>query len=131
MLAADQLSKWAIRRAAADLPLTIVGRVRLEYNRNTGISFSRLSQGGALVLALVAAVAAAVGIALLLAPQRYRPALGLVFGGAVGNLVDRIRWGSVVDFIAVYGWPSFNVADIAIVAGTALLVLEVLRDARA
>ena len=55
-------------------------------------------------------------------------ALSLVIGGAVGNLVDRIRYGSVVDFIHVYWrshqWPDFNVADSAISVGVTLLVLE-------
>ena len=71
-------------------------------------------------------------VALFLAPPRYRPALGVILGGALGNLVDRFRFGgAVVDFIGVYRWPSFNLADAAIVAGTILLVLQVLRGSRA
>ena len=72
---------------------------------------------------LVAAVAAGVAVALVFSPPRYRPALGVILGGAVGNLIDRLRFdGAVVDFIGFYGWPSFNVADAAIVVGTIFLV---------
>jgi signal peptidase II len=57
-------------------------------------------------------------------------ALGLVIGGAVGNVVDRIRWGAVADFLdfhlAGWHWPAFNVADSAIVVGVGLLLLEAL-----
>jgi lipoprotein signal peptidase len=56
----------------------------------------------------------------------------VILGGAVGNLVDRLRFGgAVVDFIGVYGWPSFNPADAAIAAGTVILVLQVVRGSRA
>ena len=73
-------------------------------------------------MVLVAAVAVGVAVALVFAPPRYRPALGIILGGAVGNLIDRLRFGgSVVDFIGFYGWPSFNVADAAIVVGTIFL----------
>ena len=65
-------------------------------------------------------------VALVLSPPRYRPTLGVILGGAVGNLIDRLRFdGAVVDFIGFYGWPSFNVADAAIVVGTVLLALQV------
>ena len=96
------------------------GGLRIELNYNSGISFSRLAgAGGDRRGRWSRAVAAGVTAALFLAPPRYRPALGVILGGAVGNLVDRLRFGgAVVDFIGVYVWPSFNVADAAIVAGT-------------
>jgi signal peptidase II len=63
-----------------------------------------------------------------------RLALGLVLGGAVGNAIDRLRFGAVVDFLDFhalgYHWPAFNVADSAIVIGAGLLVLESLRGGR-
>ena len=131
MLAADQASKWLIRHEATKLPWTLVGRLRLELNYNTGISFSRFSHSADLVLWLVAAVSAGVAAAVFLAPPRYRAALGLILGGALGNVVDRLHFGAVVDFVGFYGWPTFNLGDVAIVAGTVLLVLQVLRVPRA
>jgi signal peptidase II len=132
VLVADQASKWLVRRDADRLPYHVVSGLRVDLNYNRGISFSQLSQAGAVVTALVAVVAAAVMMALVFAAPRYRPALGLILGGALGNLVDRLRFGgAVLDFIGVYGWPSFNVADMAIVAGTLILAVQVLRGARA
>ena len=121
-----------MRHQAALLPYRVVGGLRIDLNYNSGISFSRFAGAGGVLVVLVAAVVAGVTAALVLAPPRYRPALGVILGGAVGNLIDRLRFGgAVVDFIGVYGWPSFNVADAAIVAGTIILVLQVLRGARA
>ena len=132
VLAADQVSKWLVRHEADRLPYRVVGGLRVGLTYNRGISFSQLAQAGVIVTALVVAVAAGVIAALVFATPRYRPALGLILGGALGNLVDRLRFGgAVVDFIGVYGWPSFNVADMAIVAGTLVLVMQVLRGARA
>lgn len=129
---ADQASKGLVRHEAARLPLRVVGGLRIDLNYNSGISFSRFADAGVIVVVLVAAVVAGVTAALCLAPPRYRPALGVILGGAVGNLVDRLRFGgAVVDFIGLYGWPSFNLADAAIVAGTVVLVLQVLRASRA
>jgi lipoprotein signal peptidase len=129
---ADQAGKWLVRHEVADLPYRVFGGLRIDLTYNSGISFSRFAGAGTLLVVLVAAVVAGVTTALFLAPPKYRPALGVILGGAVGNLVDRLRFGgAVVDFIGVYGWPSFNLADAAIVAGTVILVLQVLRGARA
>ena len=78
---------------------------------------------GVLVVVLLAA--------LLIAPARYRLGLGVLLGGAVGNLIDRLRFGAVVDFVDVPWWPTFNVADVAIVVGVVLVVWAVLRAERA
>jgi signal peptidase II len=128
----DQASKWLVRHEAAHLPYQVVGGLRVVLNYNSGISFSRFAGSGGLVVAMVAAVAVGVTVALFLAPPRYRVALGVILGGALGNLIDRPRFGgAVVDFIAVYGWPSFNVADAAIVVGTVILVVQMLRASSA
>jgi signal peptidase II len=132
VIVADQVTKWIVRANAARLPWRVVGDVRVELNYNSGISFGRLAGTGTLVTVLVGAVAAGVTAALFLAPPRYRVALGIILGGALGNLVDRFRFGgAVVDYLAVYVWPPFNVADAAIFIGTVLLVIQVLRAQRA
>lgn len=131
VLAADQLTKWLVRSQADDLPRQLVAGLRLDLTYNSGISFSRFAGAGDVVIVLVAAVAAGVAVALVLCPPRYRATLGVILGGAVGNLIDRLRFdGAVVDFIGFYSWPSFNVADMAIVVGTVLLGLQVVLGAR-
>jgi signal peptidase II len=131
VVAADQATKWLVRSEASHLPLRLIAGLRIDLTYNSGISFSRLAGAGAVVVVLVAAVAAGVATALVLCPVRFRPALGIILGGAVGNLIDRLRFhGSVVDFIGFYHWPSFNVADAAIVVGTVLLALQVILGQR-
>jgi signal peptidase II len=131
VLVVDQIVKWVVRANADRLPYRILSWVRVELAYNSGISFSRFAGAGWLVIALVAAVAAGVTVALFLAAPRYRIALGVILGGAVGNLVDRFRFsGAVADYLAVWKWPPFNVADAAILIGTVLLVIQVLRATR-
>jgi signal peptidase II len=126
VVAADQLTKWLVRAEADRLPFKWILGLRIDLTYNSGISFSRFAGAGDIVVVLVAAVAVGVAIALVFAPPRYRPALGVILGGAVGNLIDRLRLdGSVIDFIGFYSWPSFNVADAAIVVGTILLGIQV------
>jgi signal peptidase II len=132
VLVADQATKALVRHEVAHLPFRVVGGLRFGLTYNSGISFSRFAGAGTVLVVLVAAVVAGVAAALFFAPPRYRPALGVVLGGAVGNLVDRLRFdGAVVDFIGVYSWPSFNLADAAIVVGTIIIILQVLRGSRA
>jgi signal peptidase II len=77
-------------------------------------------------------VAALAFVGFLLARDPAKPglwaAVGLVAGGALGNLVDRVRTGAVTDFIEIGSWPPFNVADIAITVGVALFALILLRE---
>lgn len=131
VLAADQLAKWVVLQEWAGLPYRAAG-LHLDLAYNTGISFSQLHDSGSLVVVLVSAVAAGVAIAMVFAPPRYRPALGVVLGGALGNLIDRARLdGAVLDFIGIWRYPPFNVADMAIVVGTLWLVVLMLRGVRA
>ena len=99
--------------------------VNLVHVRNTGVAFGVLSGGGALVLVFtVVALIALVGF-LLLRPERpwlWLPT-GMLVGGALGNLIDRIANGSVIDFIKLPHWPAFNVADMSITFGVIALVL--------
>ena len=131
MVAADQASKWLVRRGEVDLPFEIGWGFRLQLVSNRGVSFGKLTDSGDLVLILVAALAVALALGLLPGPPRYRLGLGVLLGGALGNLIDRIRFGAVVDFVDVPWWPTFNVADAAIVAGVALILLQVFRAERA
>jgi signal peptidase II len=131
VLVADQASKWLVRSRAEDLPWRLIAGLHIDLTYNSGISFSRFAGAGGIVVVLVAAVAVGVAVALVLSPPRYRPALGVILGGAVGNLIDRLRFdGAVVDFLGFYGWPSFNVADAAIVVGTIFLGLQVVLGRR-
>ncbi len=128
---ADQASKWLVRREAADLPVDFGWGFGLRLVANTGVSFGRLTGNGDAVLIAVAVLVAVLAVGLAVAPPRYRLALGILLGGAAGNLIDRVRHGAVLDFVDVPWWPTFNVADVAIVVGVALVVWGVLRVERA
>jgi signal peptidase II len=144
VVALDQLTKHAVQRAIGfhESRSVIDGFLSLTHGRNPGIAFGVLSGGGLpfqavalTVLGLMAVVALSAYALRVSTTERLRlTALSLVIGGAAGNLIDRVRYGSVVDFIHVYWgphqWPDFNVADSAISVGVALLVLESLVSPR-
>lgn len=134
---ADQWTKaWIVAEFGLyEARAVFVNFFHIVHVRNTGVAFGLLSNlnprwvNPLLVVATLLAVAAVLAYLYVL-PQR-GPApfgLGLILGGAVGNLIDRARLGYVVDFLDVhwYGhhWPAFNVADIGITAGIALLILD-------
>ena len=127
----DQLTKsWAVRRLSHG-DIHVVWKLDLELTYNSGASFG-LGRGWAPVIggAAVAAV-----VLLLSAVRRVRSdaltvALGLVIGGALGNLTDRVvgnHHGAVVDFIALHFWPTFNVADSCVVVGAVTAAIIVSR----
>jgi signal peptidase II len=93
--------------------------------RNTGIAFGLLADGQTLVITVTAAALALILGYFALNPSRpgLWVAVGILIGGAIGNLADRLRNDEVIDFIDPPMWPAFNVADIAIVAGIVLIVL--------
>lgn len=128
---ADQASKWLVRREAADLPLDLGWGFGLRLVSNPGVSFGRFTDSSDVVLVAVAVLVAVLALAILFGPERYRLGLGVLLGGAAGNLIDRVRFGAVVDFVDVPWWPTFNVADAAIVAGVVLVLWAVLRAGRA
>lgn len=144
VVALDQLTKWLIVRTLDlhDYRPLIDGLLSLSNVRNRGAAFGLLSDADLPYQAIVFSVLslAALGAIALYAfrlPATARLpllALALVLGGAVGNLVDRLRLGYVVDFIHVYWkhyqWPDFNMADSAISIGVALLILDMLRSPR-
>ena len=134
VFAADQAAKAA---AEANLVLgekvAVLGPLELTLSHNQGIAFG-LAGGGGAALILLAALALGV-IGYLFAGNAAKPgmwiAVGLLAGGALGNLADRVRADAVTDYIDVASWPPFNLADVAIVCGVALLLLLYLRDAEA
>ncbi len=127
--ALDQLTK-ALARATLEpgTAVAVVPGLELSLVRNTGIAFGALSEaGGAIVVALTVA---ALGLLLWLFASRPTRRLlwlpvGMVLGGAVGNLIDRARLGGVTDFIDPAWWPAFNLADTAIVVGVFGVVLAI------
>ena len=138
----DQIVKLiALDRLAPGIPVDVVpGLIALTLVRNPGLAFGLLAgipAGWRWVVGLLSLLALVVllRVALRVLPRggwREQTAIGLIFGGAVGNLIDRTRYGSVVDFVDVYfrgwHWPAFNVADSAITVGVALLALGLVTD---
>jgi signal peptidase II len=132
VLAADQAAKAAIEaHLVPGEDVEVAGPLELTLSHNTGVAFG-LAGGAGIKLILLTAVALGV-IAYLFARNPLRPwmwvAVGLLAGGALGNLLDRLRHDAVTDFIAVGSWPPFNLADVAITLGVLLLVFIYLRDA--
>jgi len=127
----DQVTKALVR---GNLQLgdehDVVGSVvKLVRTRNTGVAFGAFSGGGIIVVALV--VAALTALVYYFATHADRPLVwlptGLLLGGALGNIIDRVADGSVTDFIKLPSWPQFNVADIAITVGVFVLLWVVER----
>ena len=142
LLAADQASKWWVLEAlrlpeVRNVPLLELGPLGLDLSMvwNRGVTFGLLSGDGAwnhLLLALLAAGIAAVLVRWMARAETrtVAVALGAVVGGAVGNVIDRLRFGAVVDFVDAHAWGwhwyVFNVADAGIVCGVAVLVADAL-----
>ena len=132
VVALDQISKlWVRSNFELFQTVPITDCLSLTYVRNTGSAFG-LFANQAFLLILVAIV----GLVAILLLYRYLSkssilsisALGLIFGGAIGNLIDRLRFGYVTDFVDVrlwhdFHWPAFNVADSAITVGSIVLVI--------
>lgn len=137
IIALDQATKaWVVATLGPETMtkfLPVVGdTVRIAYSHNTGVAFS-LFQGRPQLLTLLALTIIA-GAVYFYATQlpNHKPMiqliLGLILGGAFGNLIDRVRLGYVVDFISVGWFPIFNVADSAISIGATLLMLQFVRE---
>jgi len=135
VLAADQASKWGVQ--ALLLPgervvLTSFFNLVLVFNTGAAFSFLASASGWQTPFFATIAVAAAliVSVLLLRAPAKRLLCTGyaLILGGALGNLIDRLIRGKVVDFVDLHAfgwhWPAFNVADSAILVGAGLLILE-------
>ena len=142
VLVADQASKWAVLHllelpAVRNIPLLRLGQGGVDFSMvwNQGVTFGLLWAEGLWASLALAAAAAAIAVFLLRWMARAETgwvaaALGCVIGGAIGNVIDRLRFGAVVDFIdchwAGWHWYVFNVADAAIVGGVGVLIADAL-----
>ena len=131
----DQITKYVVRSTFAlheSVEVTPFFNLVFVFNRGAAFSFLSQADGWQRELFIVIALAASVWIAWLLRKHAQQVlfcfALSLVLGGALGNVIDRVVYGAVIDFLDFhaygYHWPVFNVADIAISCGAALLVWE-------
>ena len=133
----DQLSKAGVREYFAGHPAGEHENVTPFFNivliHNRGMSFGLFNSSGGLNALLFSLVAAAIVTVLIYWLSRVDSsllavAIGLIIGGAVGNVIDRVRLGAVVDFldfhVGLWHWPAFNVADSAICIGVAVMLLD-------
>ena len=129
-LAADQLTKAVVSdNLALDEGIQVVGPFSIHHVQNSGIAFGLFSSATAIVIVLTAV--ALVWMLVFFARSGARhpllpAALGLVIGGSVSNLIDRIRLGHVTDFLDFKYWPAFNLADSFIVIGVVMLFVVLL-----
>lgn len=132
----DQLTKtWAVHTLATR-DIDLVWTLRLHLARNRGAAFSlAFGSGGVIAILAIAVVVVLIAIGRNLGTTIGVVSLGLVLGGALGNLVDRafregsgFLGGAVIDFIDLQWWPVFNVADMAVSIGGVLLVLTASKD---
>jgi signal peptidase II len=118
----------------------IDGKFVLRYSENPGVAFGMLQSltGGRIILTVVALIAFALVISYLRKTEpgqvRLHVALGLVGGGAIGNLIDRVLYGAVTDFLVfdlgfwpLNPWPAFNIADAGLVVGVGLMAIDMVR----
>jgi signal peptidase II len=132
VFAADQAAKAAIEaNLVPGEDVDVLGPLQLTLSHNTGVAFGLAGGAGVKLVLVTAAALGVIGYLFSRAPTRPGMwiAVGLLAGGALGNLSDRIRADAVTDFVAAGSWPPFNLADVAITLGVPLLVLLYLRDA--
>ncbi len=135
----DQLTKWLANTSLAPHePVAVLPGFNLTLMFNTGAAFSLLGDAGGWQRWLFTGLAVVASVVLVLWLRRLQAgqallavALALILGGAVGNLIDRVVFGHVIDFLDVYWrhhhWPAFNVADSAITVGAVLFLLDSFR----
>ena len=135
VLVLDQVTKWLILAVVMQPPrvVEVTGFLNLVLVYNKGVSFGLFGGRGAWTIWVFSALAVAIVAGLMTWLFRrgglwHTIAVGLICGGALGNVVDRLRFGSVVDFVDFYAgswhWPAFNVADSAITIGVAVLLVH-------
>ncbi len=142
LIALDQVTKqWVISVFDLYESIEVMPYLNLTYVRNTGAAFSFLSDQGGWQRWLFTGLALLVSVVLLVWLRRnpvglwrQNLAFSLILAGAIGNVIDRIMYGYVIDFLDVYvndwHWPAFNVADMAITIGAVLMLLEAFFEQR-
>jgi signal peptidase II len=132
VFAADQAAKAAVEaRLVPGEQIEVLGPLELTLTRNEGVAFGLAGGAGNGLVVVTLLALAAIGV--VFTRNVDKPGVwigvGLLAGGALGNLADRVRVGAVTDYVDVASWPAFNLADVAITCGVALVVLAFLRDA--
>ncbi|HVF77767.1 MAG TPA: signal peptidase II [Solirubrobacteraceae bacterium] len=134
VLAADQIVKALVVAALQrGEERDIVAGIKLVNTRNTGVAFGQLQNGGVIVSIVIALAVCALLVYFsrhARLPLMWLPT-GMLLGGALGNIVDRVREGAVIDFLKLPRWPAFNVADAAITIGVVILLVVIERAERA
>ena len=126
-VAADQLTKFVVASALSlDAGVKVAGPLSIHHVRNSGIAFGLFASRTSAVIVLTALAVGWMLVFFARSGSRHPvlpAALGLLIGGSVSNLVDRVRLGHVTDFLDLRWWPAFNLADSFIVVGVAILLL--------
>jgi signal peptidase II len=131
VVVADQAAKAAIEaRLVPGEDVDVLGPVGLTLSHNSGVAFGLAIGGGTRPVVLTAIALLVVGYVFARNPTRpgMWVAAGLLAGGALGNLADRVRADAVTDYVQVGSWPAFNLADVAVTAGVLLLALAYARE---
>lgn len=127
----DQAAKALVERhLIPGQQVEVLGPLELTLSHNSGVAFGLASGGGARLVLLTLLALGVVGFLFWRDPTRpgMWVAIGLLAGGALGNLADRIRADAVTDYVKVGGWPAFNLADVAVTAGVLVLALSYLLE---
>jgi signal peptidase II len=134
----DQWTKYLVRSqleyGQVWTPFARLPFLRIVHWSNTGSAFGFFQSGGLVITVVAVVVSVAILFYFPRVPRRQLPlriALSLQMGGAIGNLIDRLALGTVTDFVAVGGFPVFNVADSSITVGVAILLIALLFEDRA
>jgi len=127
VVALDQIAKALIEaHLVPGEHVDVLGPLEFTLAHNSGVAFGLASGGGVALIALTLVALAFVGM--LFARNPTRPwmwvAVGLLAGGALGNLIDRVRADAVTDYIDAFTWPPFNLADVAVTLGVVVLALS-------
>jgi signal peptidase II len=125
VVVADQVTKHIVTSTLAlDDAVHIAGPLSIHHVQNSGIAFGLFGSRTAIVIAVTAVAVGAMLVFFARSGRRHPVlpvALGLVLGGSIANLIDRVRLGHVTDFLDLVAWPAFNLADSFIVVGVAIL----------
>lgn len=133
VIIADQITKHLVRVYIKSYEvMNILPFLRIVHIRNEGAAFGLFKGFGNITFIIISIIAIIVVIYLLFRDKRDRINLSLILGGATGNLIDRIIYGNVTDFIDLYAgrfhWPAFNIADSALTIGISLMFFNHLKQ---